>query len=151
MTANSALIRLPTPDEVDVARSSSRTLAKYADEDRVNLTINGQQGKDELILPGGVVDLLLNILSELSQGNAISVMPVHAELSTQEAANLLNVSRPYLVKLLEAGAIGFKKVGTHRRVLAKDLLEYKARVDTERAAALDELAELAQENGMGYE
>ncbi|WP_445396877.1 helix-turn-helix domain-containing protein [Zobellella sp. An-6] len=145
------LVRLPTPDEVEVARSSSRTLAKYANEDRVNLTINGRQGKDALILPGTVVDLLLNILSELSQGNAISVMPVHAELSTQEAANLLNVSRPHLVKLLESGEIEFKKVGTHRRILARDLLAYKARLDKARSAALDELAELSQLNDMGYE
>lgn len=144
------VVRLPTPDEVEVARSSSRTLAKYAEEDRVSLTINGQQSKDELILPGTVMDLLLNILSELSQGNAINVMPVHAELSTQEAANLLNVSRPHLVKLLETGEIDFKKVGTHRRVLAKDLLAYKTRIDSERSAALDELAELSQSNDMGY-
>lgn len=144
------VVRLPTPDEVEVARSSSRTLAKYADEDRVSLTINGQQSKDELILPGTAVDLLLNILSELSQGNAINVMPVHAELSTQEAANLLNVSRPHLVKLLETGEIDFKKVGTHRRVLAKDLLAYKTRIDSARSAALDELAEISQLDDMGY-
>ncbi|WP_409522909.1 excisionase family DNA-binding protein [Nitrincola sp. MINF-07-Sa-05] len=146
-----SVVRLPTADEVEVARSSSRTLAKYAHEERVTLTINGRQGRDEVILPGAAMDLLLNILSELSQGNAISVMPIHAELSTQEAANLLNVSRPYLVKLLETGVMAFKKVGTHRRILAKDLLAYKSRIDAERSVALDELAELSQLHDMGYD
>jgi excisionase family DNA binding protein len=144
---SSNVVKLPTEEDVSVARQTSRALAKYANEERVSMRINGQE---EVILPGPAMDILLTVLSEISQGNAISVMPVHAELTTQEAANLLNVSRPHLVKLLEAGTIPFSKVGSHRRVKAKDIFDYKEQMDQERSAALDELAELSQLNDMGY-
>jgi len=69
--------------------------------------------------------LLLEILTEIFKSNAITVMPIYAELSTQETAELLNISRPHLVELLEQGKIPFRKVGIHRRVLAKDVFDYK--------------------------
>jgi excisionase family DNA binding protein len=103
------------------------------------------------VLPGHVVQLLLDILSEMAQGNAISVMPIHAELTTQEAANMLNVSRPHLVKLVDNGEIPCHKVGTHRRVLAQDVLNYKQHIDAQRHNVLDELTALSQEMEMGYE
>lgn len=118
----SNVLQLPTDDDVSVARQTSRTLAKYANQARVSMNINGE---DEVILPGPAMDVLLIVLDEISKGNAISVMPVNAELSTQEAANLLNVSRPHLVTLLERGELPFTKVGTHRRVKAQDVIEYK--------------------------
>ena len=152
MSSSNNVIQLPTEQEVEVAEISSRTLAKYADSDRVRLSITSDnQETDELVLPGAVVQMLLEILSEMSQGNAISMMPIHAELSTQDAANLLNVSRPYLVKLLKEGDIPFRKVGTHRRVLAEDVINYKRDIDTKRKATLDELAALSQQENMGYE
>ncbi len=90
-------------------------------------------------------------MSEMARGNAISLMPIHHELSTQDAANILNVSRPHLVSLLEKKELPFRKVGSHRRVLAKDVFEYKARIDQQRLATLDELTALSQELGMGYD
>lgn len=146
-----ALSRLDNASEIEQARQSSRTLSKYADADRVRLTLQASNGKtDELILPGAVLQVLLDALAQMAQGNAVSLMPVHQELSTQEAANLLNVSRPFLVSLLEQGQMPFHKVGTHRRVLLSDVLAYRERVDRERAQALDELASIAQQDGMGY-
>jgi len=95
------------------------------------------------------MQILLDVLSEMSNGNAISLIPHNQEVSTQEAANILNVSRPFLVKLLEGGDIPFHKVGSHRRVKLQDIISYKQRVDEQRNAALDELAQLSQSEGMG--
>ena len=141
---------LPNQDEVEQAKVSSRTLSKYAGVERVQMTlkVDGQPTED-LILPGHVLQILLEVLSEMSKGNAISLVPHHHELSTQEAANLLNVSRPFLVGLLEKGEIDFRKVGTHRRVLLKDVMAYKESIDQRRKASLDELTALSQEEGMG--
>lgn len=145
------VFHLPEPADVEQAKASSRTLSKYAGVDRVQLSLRGSNGEsDELILPGDVLQILLDVLSEMSKGNAVSLVPHHQELSTQEAANLLNVSRPFLVGLLEKGKIPFRKVGTHRRVMLTDLMAYKEQIDQNRKAALDELTALSQDDGMGY-
>lgn len=145
------IVHLPTPADVEQAKISSRTLSKYADVERVQLSLRGSNGEtDDLVLPGHVLQILLDVLSEMSRGNAISLIPRHQELSTQEAANLLNVSRPFLVGLLESGEIPFHKVGAHRRVRLTDILAYKERTDQQRTQALDELSALSQEENMGY-
>lgn len=145
------VVHLPTQAEVEQAKISSRTLSKYADVDRVQLSLRGSNGEsDDLVLPGHVLQILLDVLSEMSKGNAISLIPHHQEVSTQEAANLLNVSRPFLVGLLEKGDIPFRKVGAHRRVLLTDILAYRDKTEQLRTQALDELAALSQEEDMGY-
>jgi excisionase family DNA binding protein len=147
----SKIAHLPTPQEIEQAKQSSRTLSKYTSAERVQLSLRGSNGEaDELILPGHVLQILLDVLAEMSRGNAISLMPTHQELSTQEAAALLNVSRPFLVGLLEKQEIPFRKVGSHRRVYLKDVLEYKERIDQRRSQALDQLAEISQKEPMGY-
>lgn len=152
MSAQHSLVHLPTKPEIEAAKVSSRMLSKYADADRVQMSLRGSNGAaEDLVLPGQVLQLLLDILSEMAKGNAISLVPIHHELSTQEAANLLNISRPHLVSLLEKNELPFRKVGAHRRILAKDVLEYKARIEAQRSKALDELTELSQTLGMGYE
>lgn len=150
MTANN-VVHLPTPEEMEDAKASSRTLAKYADADRVHMTLRGSNGEaDELVLPGHVIQILLTVLSEMSQGNAINLIPRYQELSTQEAAQILNVSRPFLVGLLEKGEIPHHKVGSHRRVRLEDVMAYKERVDEQRLDALDRLTGVSQDEGMGY-
>lgn len=150
--AFSNVVHLPTPEEAETAKISSRALSKYATNDRLKLKITSKGGETEdLILPGFAINMLLDVLTEMSKGNAVTVIPIHAELSTQQTAELLNVSRPYLVNLLESGKIPFRKVGAHRRVMAKDVSDYQKLIDGERLKVLDDLAAQAQELGMGYE
>ncbi|HMO49036.1 MAG TPA: helix-turn-helix domain-containing protein [Rubrivivax sp.] len=102
-------------------------------------------------LPASALRLLVEILAELAEGNAVKVVPIHAELTTQEAADMLNVSRPHLVKLLETGALPFHKTGKHRRVRLADLTSFKAEQDRASTRAMAELAQQAQELRLGYE
>lgn len=145
------IVPLPTQAEVEQAKVSSRTLSKYADVDRVQLALRGSNGEsDDIVLPGHVLQVLLDVLSQMSQGNAISLVPYRQEISTQDAANLLNVSRPFLVGLLEKNEIPYRKVGAHRRVLLNDVLAYKERTDQHRVQVLDELTAMSQREDMGY-
>ena len=145
------VLHMPNPTEVEQAKESSRTLSKYTDAERVQLSLKGSNGEsDDLVLPGHVLQILLDVLAEMSKGNAISLVPHHQEISTQEAANLLNVSRPFLVGLLEKGEIPFRRVGAHRRVLLTDLMAYKEQTQQKRNDALSQLTALSQDEGMGY-
>jgi excisionase family DNA binding protein len=103
---------------------------------------------EEIEFPHSVFEVLVRVVHEMARGNAVRILPVHAELTTQQAAELLNVSRPFLVGLLEEGEIPFRKVGSHRRVRLDDLLVYKDRRDRERRIALNELASESQELGL---
>ena len=105
-------------------------------------------GDDALVVPREAAVLLARILGFLANGEGVNVIPDTAELTTQQAAEFLNVSRPYLVKLLESGEIPFRLVGTHRRIKFRDLDEYKSRDDLARRRAADELTQLTQELGL---
>ncbi len=98
----------------------------------------------QLTVPRAAVELLSRVLAHMANGHAVSVVPAHSELTTQQAAELLNVSRPYLIGLLDAGAIEYRMVGNRRSVLAGSLIAYKYRDDARRRAVADDLAALAQ-------
>jgi excisionase family DNA binding protein len=100
---------------------------------------------DALVIPRPTVVMLAQVLGLLAQGRGVQIFPKDAELTTQQAADLLNVSRPYLIGLLEDEQIPFRKVGRHRRITVEALIEYKRRDDLKRRAAADELADLSQE------
>jgi excisionase family DNA binding protein len=139
---------LPTEQDIRLAQESSRTLASLLDKNEM-LHLQTANRDVELILPASAVRLLLDILTNMSAGNAITLIPIHAELTTQQAADLLNVSRQFLIDdLLEKGQIPFRKVGTHRRILFRDLMEYKQAHEAKRRVTLAELAAHDQSLGL---
>jgi excisionase family DNA binding protein len=143
----------PSDAEVALAQEASRALSHLASHDRtVHIeAVEGEGGhKETFVLPAAAVRLLLDMLGQMAAGHAVTVVPIHAELTTQQAAEVLGVSRPFLVGLLEDGKLPFHKVGTHRRVRYGELLAYKRREHEARRGVLDELARQGQELGMGY-
>jgi excisionase family DNA binding protein len=118
-----------------------------AEHDLVRVTV--QEDGEALALPRSVVELMARVLAHMAAGQGVSVVPLNAELTTQQAADILNVSRPFLIGLLDAGEIEYRLVGTHRRITASSLLEYQRADDASRRAAADELAQLGQEMGLG--
>ena len=145
---------LPDDQTIKLAIQSQRELAPYlvldAEVQKIQIVDQGQQ-PHVIELPTAALRMLLNILAELSEGNAVKIVPIHAELTTQEAADLLNVSRPHVVKLLEQGHMKFHKVGKHRRVLYADVLAYQQQQKQISIDAMNELMNQAQALGMGYE
>ena len=136
-----------------LARESSRRLATHKlgkrSSIRIQLLDDGKEA-ETVAVPASALRLFLHLLTEMSQGNAVTLIPTHAEMTTQQAADLLSVSRPYLVKLLDEGRIPCRTVGKYRRVRFDDLLAYKRKDDEARAKVLDQLTAEAQELGMGY-
>jgi excisionase family DNA binding protein len=102
-------------------------------------------------IPASIFAVLARVADEMASGHAVTVVPVGHELTTQEAADMLNVSRPHLVKLLESGEIDFHLAGTHRRVYFQDLMAYRDRRDQARHKVLDELAKESSEDAGGLE
>ena len=140
----------PTPDETQLAAESSRRLAELLQQNaKLSLHASAGKKKESIEIPEAAFRLLSDILVEMAKGNAVTFIPVHAELTTQQAADFLNVSRPYLIDLLNESKIPFHKVGTHRRVFFKDVMEYKKAIDKLRLETLESLADADQELGLG--
>ena len=137
----------PSEEVSALAADASRRLFRVIGSDQQETcVVRFESAPDEpLVLPVAAVRLLGAILTELAKGNAVTLMPYHAELTTQEAANILNVSRPFLIGLLEGGQLPYHKVGTHRRIRFSDLIIYKRRRDAESEMALREMAAISQE------
>src|SRR3954467_14957417 len=140
------------PDESDINTAVEALphvksyLAEHADS-VIRLVVD-DDSEETLVVPRGAVELLAQVLAHMAAGQAVSVVPTHAELTTQQAADLLNVSRPFLIGLLQAGEIEYRKVGAHRRVTMSSLLDYMRTDDERRRKNADELTSLTQELGL---
>jgi excisionase family DNA binding protein len=132
-----------TNDEIALAQSGQRILATKS---KAKLVVNNENVE----LSPAVTEILAKTLSYIAKGKSVVVTPEPTEFSTQQAADFLKVSRPFLVKLLETDEIPFRKVGKHRRVRFEDLHSYKQRIDEKRLKVLAKLAEQAQELKLGY-
>ena len=136
----------PTADESKLAKASSETIKRMGKPKNFKIIVNGKEVK----LPGAAFQLLQGLLAAMAEGDAVALTSIHGELTTQEAADLLGVSRPFLIKQLEAGALPSHKTGSHRRIYYRDLMDYKQRMRKRSLKALEKLAEEGQKMGIGY-
>lgn len=145
--------KLPSPEEAALAKISSQELSAVIEtnSDTQSLSITGADGVAHAVdMPVAALRLLVNVLTELGDGNTVKLVPIHAELTTQEGADLLNVSRPTFVKILDEKNIPFSYTGNRRKVKYVDVRAYQDKLEAERLAVLDELTALDQELGLGY-
>lgn len=137
-------------EAIQTAREALQSIHGSSPEG-VALKLQNDNQLSEVKLPTQIMPILLEILAQMANGNGIQIVPVQAELTTQQAADILNVSRPYLIKLLEEGNLPFHRVGTHRRVRLHDLLHYRTEMKIKQEEGLQILADEAQQLGLGYE
>lgn len=145
---------LPSAEEVALAKLSSQELSAILPVDGVASTFNITSSDGEIhkvTIPSGALKLMVEVLTQLGQGNTVNITPIHAELTTQEAADILNISRPTFIKLLDSGAIPHSRTGNRRKVAFTQVMAYKENLETQRLQSLNELSALDQElGGMGY-
>lgn len=148
MTHSLAELR-PDRRDIDLAREALVRMRPVLEDPSLSgdqpVTITVAGGAEAIVVPKSVLELLVRVLGSLSAGEGVTVVPSHAELTTQQAADVLNVSRPHFVKLLTEGRIEYRTVGTHRRVLAESLMDFLKVDDQSRRAAAAELTTLGQE------
>ena len=141
----------PNASDADLARASGQALSQFSgSKSPVTLKVTDAQREVPIELPVGAIALLQDILATMAAGKGLTLIPEHAELTTVQAADVLNISRPHLTKLLKENQIPFHMVGSHRRVLMEDVMAYKQQKDRARSKALDALVADAQAQGMGY-
>ena len=134
--------RLPSESEKASANQLRTILAAHSSGDTVLRVLDDKKQQREIILAPALSGLLMELLRHIGKGDAVTLVPVHEMLTTQQAADVLNVSRPFLISLLEKRQIPHVTVGRHRRIKAEDLFAYKRVRDKSRSEALEELAEI---------
>lgn len=136
----------------EMARAAQRCIVAALDHSRAaSITVTTDTGEHPTVeLPPAALKLIGRLLGAMSQGRPITLVPTEQELTTVEAANFLNVSRPFVIKEMEAGRLAYRKVGSHRRIAFEDLLEYAQQMRARQANALERMAENARELGLDY-
>lgn len=149
------LIRKTSKEDQKIAISALQCLENVSqsikNSRKKEVKIKVQEEGEFITIPKKALTLLSDIIENMAEGKTVSIVPSNSEVSTQQAADMLNVSRPHLVKLLETKKIPFKKVGSHRRILLKDITSYKKQLAKQREAQLDFLSQQAQDLNLGYE
>lgn len=135
--------RLPTKAEVDSAAHAATAIAVAMELDG-GLMVSGQDGETVKIAPA-VGELIIELLGHVSAGNMVTLVPVSAMLTTQQAADMLNISRPHLTKLLKQGEMKFEEVGKHRRIALPELMRYREEKSQKQEEAMQLLSRLGQE------
>lgn len=143
---------LLSPKDQEMARAAQRCIVAALDHSRAaSITVTTDTGEHPTIeLPTAALKLIGRLLGAMSQGRPITLVPTEQEFTTVEAANFLNVSRPFVIKEMEAGRLAYRKVGSHRRIAFEDLLEYAQQMRARQANALERMAENARELGLDY-
>jgi excisionase family DNA binding protein len=146
---------LPTEEDRNLAKESIKKLSRFggqmAQPKNVSVRICPDDEEGDFVpIPHSAFRILSDILTEMARGNAVTLIPIHAELSTQKAADILNVSRPFLIRLLEQKLIKFRKVGSHRRIMYRDLMDYKHKADSDRREALKQITDESEQLGLEY-
>lgn len=141
-----------TTEEVEMARLAQRFIVESLDHSRAAaITLTSETGDaPSVAVPTKTLRFIADVLGLLSERQPVAFMPAKRELSTVDAANFLNVSRPYVIKEIEQGRLKHRKVGSHRRIAFEDLVEYANAMRTNQQAALDRLANDAAELGLDY-
>lgn len=144
---------VPSAAEQEMARTSARELNRVLDRPSrlraLSVTVPNQQA-ETIPVPPSALPVIVEVLSQLAQGRAVTVIPVNSELTTQQAADFIGVSRPHFVKLLKQKRLPFRRVGTHRRVKFADLQAFQSREQKDRQKVLDELTAESQRLSLGY-
>lgn len=141
-----------SPKDKEMVRVAQRCIMEALDHSRAaSITLMTDTGEHPTVeLPPAALKLIGQLLGSMSEGLPIVLMPAEQELTTVQAANFLNVSRPFVIKEIESGKLPHRKVGSHRRIALEDLLAYAQRMHTHQANALDRMADNARELGLDY-
>ena len=143
----------PSTEDIAAASIAARALSRL---DRGSPSVNfvpqpvdgDTVNVEPISLPMSIFRMIVTMLVEMGNGNAVAIVPVNAELTTQQAADLLNVSRPHLVKLLDQNALGYRMVGTHRKLKAREVLNYRTKTAFARSEGLKKMVALDEELGL---
>ncbi|RAU16657.1 DNA-binding protein [Nitrincola tibetensis] len=149
----SIVTTLPSPEEIALAKLGSQELSaviQSGGEAQLINVIDGMGKNHEITIPSSALRLMIEVLTQLGEGNSVNITPIHAELTTQEGADILNMSRPTFIKLLDSGEIPFSRKGNRRKVSFSAIMQYKRNLENLRLETLNELSALDQELGMGY-